>query len=131
MRMGKSSDFHQSSASLFFKARVDMSVAKSKTAAQCIGDCINSLVTKARLNPQLAALAATGAAASLLGVAALAGCFQKRWDVTNKVFIITGASSGIGKALALQLVQMGAKYDQKSDLTDFLVLHFVFFEESR
>ena len=30
-------------------------------------------------------------------------------NFTNKTFIITGASAGIGKALALKLAQQGAK----------------------
>lgn len=77
---------------------------------QVIKDYVHSILGYAQKQPRIAAMAAAGAAFGLVALAGLNGCFTKKWDVTGKVVVITGASSGIGKALALRLVGMGALY---------------------
>lgn len=77
---------------------------------QFIKDYAQSLVGCVQKQPRLAAMATAGAAFGLVALAGLNGCFTKKWDVKGKVVVITGASSGIGKSLALRLVRMGALY---------------------
>lgn len=81
---------------------------------------ISSVMSCVQRHPRVAALTAAGAALSLVGVAALSGAFQKKWAVQGKVVLITGASSGMGKELALQLVGMGARYVDDFDVLLFL-----------
>ena len=86
---------------------------------------ISSVMSCMQKHPRIAALTAAGAAVSLVGFAALSGVFQKKWEVHDKVVLITGASSGMGKELALQLVGMGARYVENFVVLIFLGFHIL------
>jgi hypothetical protein len=77
---------------------------------QTLKNVWTTLRIRAQDEPRFFGAVAAGAALGLFAIGSMVAVARNAWSVEEKVILITGASSGIGKALALELVRRGAKY---------------------